>query len=215
MHCSILSATVAVCLWGVPAPGGGYLLGGAGGIPACTEADPHPCGQTHRCKNITFGTSVIIDWCTPFRVGASLWEILDSLSVTNCAVKLSLVVGSRRQSNFYFPINTQTTWKQSIPVTKSYPQWVLNPTLSFLLGIKGSLEAWVQYSLGVTFGYWILFCFHAVKPLMPTLELLPTLCIIGKLEWVWGWQGSEGLIAVCYKENSQYNYIKWKVQLWY
>ena len=36
------------------ARGGG---GGGGGIPACTEADP-PCGQTDRCKNITFATSL-------------------------------------------------------------------------------------------------------------------------------------------------------------
>ena len=47
--------------WG-SAPGGCLLqgvpaLGGGGGIPACTEADPH-CGQTHMCKNITFTTSL-------------------------------------------------------------------------------------------------------------------------------------------------------------
>ena len=42
---------------GVPALGGGCLLPRGGGIPACTEADP-PCGQTHRCKNITFATSL-------------------------------------------------------------------------------------------------------------------------------------------------------------
>ena len=35
--------------------GGCLLLGGV--IPACTEADP-PCGQTDRCKNITFATSL-------------------------------------------------------------------------------------------------------------------------------------------------------------
>ena len=29
-----------------------------GAIPACTEADPPPCGQTHTCKNITFATSL-------------------------------------------------------------------------------------------------------------------------------------------------------------
>ena len=41
---------------GVPAPGGWRVPGG-GGIPACTEADsPPPCGQTDRCKNITFAT---------------------------------------------------------------------------------------------------------------------------------------------------------------
>ena len=50
---------------GYPLPGGacsqgctcfgGACSGGRGGIPACTEADP-PCGQTHRCKNITFAT---------------------------------------------------------------------------------------------------------------------------------------------------------------
>ena len=53
--------------WGVSAlggacsQGGGCLLWGGllqgGGIPACTEADP-PCGQTDRCKNITFATSL-------------------------------------------------------------------------------------------------------------------------------------------------------------
>ena len=37
-------------LWGVSAPGGG--------VPACTEADTPPCGQTHTCKNITFATSL-------------------------------------------------------------------------------------------------------------------------------------------------------------
>ena len=51
-------------LRGVSATGGGSAAGGCsggvsapgeGGIPACTEADP-PCGQTHRCKNITFAT---------------------------------------------------------------------------------------------------------------------------------------------------------------
>ena len=26
------------------------------------------------------------------------------------------------------------------------------------------------------------FCFHVVKPRMPTLALLPTLCIMGKLD---------------------------------
>ena len=31
--------------------------GSGGGIPACTEADPH-CGQRDRCKNITFATSL-------------------------------------------------------------------------------------------------------------------------------------------------------------
>ena len=36
---------------------GGGVSGPGGGIPACTEADP-PCGQTDRCKNITFATSV-------------------------------------------------------------------------------------------------------------------------------------------------------------
>ena len=38
-------------------PGVCLLLGG-GGIPACTEAEPPPCGQTDRCKNITFTTSL-------------------------------------------------------------------------------------------------------------------------------------------------------------
>ena len=28
------------------------------GIPLCTEADPPSCGQTDRCKNITFATSL-------------------------------------------------------------------------------------------------------------------------------------------------------------
>ena len=39
---------------GVPSPGG------AGGIPACTEADPPPPvnRMTDRCKNITFATSL-------------------------------------------------------------------------------------------------------------------------------------------------------------
>ena len=32
------------------------MSGPGTGIPACTEADP-PCGQTDRCKNITFATS--------------------------------------------------------------------------------------------------------------------------------------------------------------
>ena len=40
---------------GLPAPGGWRVPGG-GGIPACTEADSPPCGQTDRCKNITFAT---------------------------------------------------------------------------------------------------------------------------------------------------------------
>ena len=41
-----------------------HLLGGErgcllpGGIPECTEAEPPPCGQTGRCKNITFATSL-------------------------------------------------------------------------------------------------------------------------------------------------------------
>ena len=57
------SATVAVC-WGVPAqegsaPGGCLLLERGGGIPACTEADPHHVDRmTDRCKNITFATSL-------------------------------------------------------------------------------------------------------------------------------------------------------------
>ena len=38
-------------------PGGGLLPGGRVGIPACTEAD-HPCGQTDRCQDITFATSL-------------------------------------------------------------------------------------------------------------------------------------------------------------
>ena len=46
---------------GVPTPGGyllrGWLLLGGGGIPACTEADPL-CGQTDRCRNIAFATSL-------------------------------------------------------------------------------------------------------------------------------------------------------------
>ena len=50
------------CLLG----GGGLLPGGSapegvssrgGGVPACTEADPS-CGQTDRCKNITFANSL-------------------------------------------------------------------------------------------------------------------------------------------------------------
>ena len=40
---------------GVSGPGGCLLRGG--GTPVCTEADP-PCGQTDRCKNITFATSL-------------------------------------------------------------------------------------------------------------------------------------------------------------
>ena len=39
-------------------------------------------------------------------------------------------------------------------------------------------------ALGVTF-FTEIFCFHVVKPLMPTLELLPTLCIYGKT-LLWG-----------------------------
>ena len=42
---------------GVSAPGGG-VWSGRGGIPVCTEADPPSCGQTDRCKNITFATSL-------------------------------------------------------------------------------------------------------------------------------------------------------------
>ena len=63
-----------VCLGGVCSPGGvcsGGLLQGVstpwvsapgecllrgGGIPACTEADTPPRGQTDACKNITFAT---------------------------------------------------------------------------------------------------------------------------------------------------------------
>ena len=40
---------------GVCSGGGGG--GGGVGIPACTETDPS-CGQTDRCKNITFATSL-------------------------------------------------------------------------------------------------------------------------------------------------------------
>ena len=75
------SATVAVCCWkggacsggggacsrpgeGMPAPGGG----GGDGISACTEEDP-PCGQTDRCKNITFATSLrTVISCTTTRI---------------------------------------------------------------------------------------------------------------------------------------------------
>ena len=46
---------------GVPGPVGCLVPGGAwsqgGVIPACTEADT-PRGQTDRCKNITFATSL-------------------------------------------------------------------------------------------------------------------------------------------------------------
>ena len=41
-------------LWLVSALG----VSAPGGIPACTEADPHPSGQTDRCKNVTFTTSL-------------------------------------------------------------------------------------------------------------------------------------------------------------
>ena len=57
-----------VCSWGVCSggdvcSGGCLLLGGVclllgGGIPACTEADTPPRGQTDACKNITFATSL-------------------------------------------------------------------------------------------------------------------------------------------------------------
>ena len=44
-----------VCSWEGSAPRGvcswGLLRGGC--IPACTEADTPPCGQTHACENIT------------------------------------------------------------------------------------------------------------------------------------------------------------------
>ena len=57
----VTSAAVAVC-WGVCAPSGVCCRGGGGRvgviIPACTEAAPPPCGQTDRCKNITFATSM-------------------------------------------------------------------------------------------------------------------------------------------------------------
>ena len=43
-------------------------------------------------------------------------------------------------------------------------------------GIRGSILT------GVTFYYWIFFVFHVVKTLMSTLALLPTLCIMGKLD---------------------------------
>ena len=45
---------------GGSAPGGVSAPGfcSRGGIPACTEADPLPCGQIHACKNITFATSL-------------------------------------------------------------------------------------------------------------------------------------------------------------
>ena len=33
---------------GVPPLGGGASLGGGGGIPACTEADPLPCEQNDK-----------------------------------------------------------------------------------------------------------------------------------------------------------------------
>ena len=61
-----VSAPSGVSARGGVCPQGGLLLGG--GIPACTEADSPPCGQTDRCKNITFVTSlrtVIIGWRTP------------------------------------------------------------------------------------------------------------------------------------------------------
>ena len=44
------AAAVAVC-WG-----GEAVCSQRGGIPACTEANAPPCGQTDRCKNITFAT---------------------------------------------------------------------------------------------------------------------------------------------------------------
>ena len=68
-----VSAPRGACLvpGGVSAPGGGSAprrvcsggvsalsAPGGGGIPACTEADPIPFGQTHACKNITFATSL-------------------------------------------------------------------------------------------------------------------------------------------------------------
>ena len=58
---------------GLSAAGGCLLLGGGGGIPACTEADPPPRGQTDRCKNITFATSL--------RTVTKLTEQLRNLSV--------------------------------------------------------------------------------------------------------------------------------------
>ena len=47
------------CLFQGGACSGGVCswAGGGGDIPACTEADPI-CGQTDRCKNITFATSL-------------------------------------------------------------------------------------------------------------------------------------------------------------
>ena len=47
---------------GLSAPGGVSVPGGGmpapGGWYPCTEADPPPHGQTDRCKNITFATSL-------------------------------------------------------------------------------------------------------------------------------------------------------------
>ena len=47
---------------GLPGPRGGFstqgvLHPGGYGIPACTEADTPPPGQTHTCKNITLATT--------------------------------------------------------------------------------------------------------------------------------------------------------------
>ena len=63
---------------GVSAPGG-CLLRGGGRIPACTEADPPSCGQTHRCKNITFATSlrtVIISTGSQFKFPLNIEKVV-------------------------------------------------------------------------------------------------------------------------------------------
>ena len=58
-----VSALGGVCsggclLPGGSAPGGGCLLRGECGIPACTEADTLPLNRmTNRCKNITLATT--------------------------------------------------------------------------------------------------------------------------------------------------------------
>ena len=62
------SATVAVCLRGVPARGGSAPEGlpAPGGVPApgrgvvsqhALRQTPPPCGQSHRCKNIADGNN--------------------------------------------------------------------------------------------------------------------------------------------------------------
>ena len=60
-----------ICSWGVPAPGGPY--------PSMHWGRPPSCGQTHRCKNITFATSlrtVIISTGSQFKFPLNIEKVV-------------------------------------------------------------------------------------------------------------------------------------------